>query len=123
MVNLNYLELLLLILAHVLNIKPKVITKTPIHSTLIKGNSYAFSVIKLERDADSTILINDVYDMFKGWYTNSYNDKKPPARKKLKEYFDNNNFEVISNNKGIIIKGIRGKDQSLVDISEFDNNL
>ena len=77
----------------------------------------------LEKDNESSILVNDIYEMFKGWYTNSYNDKKPLPRKKLIEYFETNNFDIVSNGKGICIKGIRGKDPSQVDISEFDNNL
>ena len=77
----------------------------------------------LERDSESTILVNDVYEMFKGWYTNSYNDKKPLPRKKLIEYFEHNGYDIISNNKGIFVKGLKSKDPSQVDISEFDNNL
>lgn len=77
----------------------------------------------LEKDSESTILVNDIYEMFKGWYTNSYNDKKPLPRKKLIEYFENNNYDIISNNKGIFVKGLRSKDPSQVDISEFDSNL
>lgn len=77
----------------------------------------------LEKDPDSTILVNDIYEMFKGWYTNSYNDKKPLPRKKLMEYFEHNSYDIISNNKGIFVKGLKSKDPSQVDISEFDNNL
>jgi P4 family phage/plasmid primase-like protien len=77
----------------------------------------------LERDSEYTVLVNDVYDMFKGWYTNSYNDKKPLPRKKLLEYFEHNGYNIISNNKGIFIKGLKSKDPSQVDIHEFDANL
>ena len=76
----------------------------------------------LERDAESIILVNDVYEMFRSWYTNSYSDKKPLPRKKLIEYFDNNGYDLISNNKGIFIKGLKSKDPSQVDVSELDNN-
>ena len=77
----------------------------------------------LEKDTDGYVVMNDIYEMFKGWYTNSYNDKKPPPRKKLKEYFDNNGYKVISNSKGIIVKGLKSKDPSNVDVSEYDNNI
>jgi phage/plasmid-associated DNA primase len=75
----------------------------------------------LEKDSESSILLNDIYEMFKGWYTNSYNDKKPLPRKKLIEYFESNGFDINKNNGSV--KGIRGKDPSQVDISEFDSNL
>ena len=75
----------------------------------------------LERDAESTILVNDVYEMFKSWYTNSYSDKKPLPRKKLIEYFESNGYDLICN-KGIFVKGLKSKDPSQVDVSELDNN-
>jgi P4 family phage/plasmid primase-like protien len=75
----------------------------------------------LEKDANSDIIFNDIYDAFKAWYINSYNDKKPLQRKKFREYFENNNFKIISNSRGILIKGVRTKDHSVVDINDFDN--
>jgi P4 family phage/plasmid primase-like protien len=76
----------------------------------------------LEKDAESLIFVNEVYEMFRSWYTNSYSDKKPLPRKKLIEYFENNGYDIISNNKGIFVKGLKSKDPSQVDISELDNN-
>ena len=55
--------------------------------------------------------------MFKGWYTNSYNDKKP-QRKKFKEYFDNNGFKVESNSKGLIIRAVKEKNPSRNEIED-----
>lgn len=77
----------------------------------------------LEKDTSCSLLLNEVYDMFKGWYTNSYNDKKPLQRKKFKEYFDNNNFKIESSNRGIIINGVREKNPSNGDIHDSDNEL
>ena len=77
----------------------------------------------LEKDDSCSLLLNEVYDMFKGWYTNSYNDKKPLQRKKFKEYFDNNNFKIESSNRGIIINGVREKNPSNSDIHDSDNEL
>jgi P4 family phage/plasmid primase-like protien len=78
---------------------------------------------ELERDPEETILVNDIYKLFKEWYINSYNDKKPLPRKKLMEYFEHNNYDIICNNEGISVKGIKSKDSSQIDESELDNNL
>ena len=56
---------------------------------------------------------NTIYKSFKGWYMNSYNDKKPLQRKKFKEYFDTNGFKLSGSNDGIVIKGIRIKEHCL----------
>ena len=74
----------------------------------------------LEKDKESSLLMNDVYEMFKGWYINSNADKKPLSRKNFKGYCDSNGFEVVSNSMGIIIKGIKTKEPSYVDINELD---
>lgn len=67
----------------------------------------------LEKDSspNAFLIFDIVWKVFKGWYTNSYNDKKP-QRKKFKEYFDNNGFKVESNSDGLIIKGIKEKNPS-----------
>jgi P4 family phage/plasmid primase-like protien len=73
----------------------------------------------LEKDSESEIILNDIYESFKSWYIGSYNDKKPIQRKKFKEYFETNNFKVITSpSKGIVIKGVRIKDHNVVEINE-----
>ena len=74
----------------------------------------------LEKDNDSIILVNDIYEMFKGWYANSYSDKKPLPRKKLIEYFNQNDYNIISNNKGMFVKGLKSKEPGLDESSVFD---
>ena len=79
----------------------------------------------LEKDPESDIVLNDIYESFKIWYISSYNDKKPLQRKKFKEYFETNNFKVgVSGNRGIVIKGVKIKDHNVVEVNEnneFDN--
>jgi hypothetical protein len=75
----------------------------------------------LEKDTESIILVNDIYEMFKGWYANSYSDKKPLPRKKLIEYFNQNEYNIISNNKGMFVKGLKSKEPGLDDSSVFDH--
>jgi P4 family phage/plasmid primase-like protien len=79
----------------------------------------------LEKDDKSEgVSFNDIYETFKGWYINSYNDKKPLQRKKFREYFDINGFKVCSvTGRGIIIKGIKTKDHNLevYGYNELDN--
>jgi P4 family phage/plasmid primase-like protien len=71
----------------------------------------------LEKDPESDIILNDIYDAFRVWYAGSYNDKKPLQRKKFKEYFDNNGFKVVSTHRGIVIKGVRIKEHN-VEVGE-----
>lgn len=74
----------------------------------------------LEKDDDSDVNFNDIYDAFKGWYINGYNDKKPLQRKKFREYFDNNGFKVTNSNRGIIIKGVKTKIHDMVEVNEYN---
>jgi len=80
-----------------------------------------FCTEALEKDKESIISLNDIYEMFKTWYTNSYNDKKPLPRKKLKEYFNNNGFDIVSNTYGGNLKGFKAKDPSQVDVNDIDS--
>ena len=77
----------------------------------------------LEKDPESDIVLNDIYEAFRVWYAGSYNDKKPLQRKKFKEYFDNNGFKVVGTNRGIVIKGIRIKEHNVEvdENNEFDD--
>jgi P4 family phage/plasmid primase-like protien len=76
----------------------------------------------LEKDPESDIILNDIYESFKVWYISSYNDKKPLQRKKFKEYFETNNFKVgVSGNRGIVIKGIKIKDHNVVEVNENED--
>jgi P4 family phage/plasmid primase-like protien len=77
----------------------------------------------LEKDTESDIILSDIYESFKVWYTGSYNDKKPLARKKFQEYFDNNGFKIGCTNRGIVIKGIRIKEHNVevAENNEFDD--
>jgi P4 family phage/plasmid primase-like protien len=78
----------------------------------------------LEKDPESDIVLNDIYESFRLWYMGSYNDKKPLQRKKFKEYFENNNFKIAVSNRGIVIKGIRIKEHNVIEINqnnELDN--
>ena len=76
---------------------------------------------QLEKSSNENMALIDVYEMFKQWYTNSYNDKKPIPRKKIIEYFEQNGFEYNKNTG--YIKGIRQKEASSADISDLDANL
>lgn len=75
----------------------------------------------LEIDEKEEVIFNDVYDGFKSWYINSYNDKKPLQRKKFKEYFVNANFKVVGSNRGIVIKGIKFKEHNLTQQNELNS--
>lgn len=74
----------------------------------------------LEKDETSDINFNDIYEAFKGWYVNGYNDKKPLQRKKFKEYFDNNGFKISNSNRGIVIKGLKYKTHNVVEVNEYN---
>lgn len=74
-------------------------------------------VLEKDPSPNAYLLFDNVWEMFRGWYANSYNDKKP-QRKKFKEYFDTNNFKVESNNKGLIIRGIKEKNPSRNDMDD-----
>jgi phage/plasmid-associated DNA primase len=76
-------------------------------------------VLEKDPSPNAYLIFDNVWEMFRGWYTNSYNDKKP-QRKKFKEYFDNNNFKVETNSKGLIIRGIKEKNPSR---NEMDDEL
>jgi P4 family phage/plasmid primase-like protien len=75
---------------------------------------------ELEAKPDSHLPMSYVYNQFNEWYKNSYNDKKPFPKRKLKEYFDNNNFKVVSSDEGPIIKGIGFRDPKM-NINELDD--
>jgi P4 family phage/plasmid primase-like protien len=76
----------------------------------------------LEKDPESDIILNDIYESFKVWYISSYNDKKPLQRKKFKEYFETNGFKVgISGARGIVIKGVRIKDHNVVEVNDNED--
>lgn len=77
----------------------------------------------LEKDPNGRLLKNDVWKMFKDWYVNTYNDKKPLPQKRLIEYFESNNYDMVSSPDGIIIKGIREKDPSQVAVNDFDSDI
>ena len=75
---------------------------------------------QLEKAEHSSLPLNDVYEMFKAWYSNSYDKKQQLVpKKKLIEYFKSCGFNCDINN----VNGIRQKDPSHVDVSEFDANL
>lgn len=74
----------------------------------------------LEKDDTSDINFNDIYEAFKIWYVNGYNDKKPLQRKKFKEYFDNNGFKIANSNRGIVIKGLKFKVHNIVEVDEYN---
>ncbi len=75
---------------------------------------------QLEKAEHSSLPLNDVYEMFKAWYSNSYDKKQQLVpKKKLIEYFKSCGFNCDVNN----VNGIRQKDPSHVDVSEFDANL
>jgi P4 family phage/plasmid primase-like protien len=74
----------------------------------------------LEKDNDSDVNFNDIYEAFKGWYVNGYNDKKPLQRKKFREYFDNNGFKISNSNRGIVIKGLKIKNHNIVEVNEYN---
>lgn len=77
---------------------------------------------QLEKSDNSSLLMVDVYDTFKAWYTNSYDKKQQNIpRKKLIEYFESCGFTY--NNRNGYIEGIRQKDPSHADPSELDANL
>jgi len=76
----------------------------------------------LEKDPESDIVLNDIYESFKVWYIGSYNDKKPLQRKKFREYFESNNFKICSSGvRGIVIKGLKIKDHNVVEVNENDD--
>ena len=74
-------------------------------------------VLEKDTNPNGYLIFDNVWEMFRGWYTNSYNDKKP-QRKKFKEYFDTNGFKVESNSKGLIIRGIKEKNPSRNDMED-----
>ncbi len=48
-------------------------------------------------------------------------DKKPFPKRKLKEYFDNNNFKIVNEyGEGLVIKGIGFRDPKM-NINELDD--
>ena len=77
----------------------------------------------LERNSDSTINISELFEMYKIWHNSSYNDKKPLARKKVIECLENMGFDIINSNAGVLVKGLRCKDPSQVDVSEIDSGI
>jgi len=75
----------------------------------------------LEKNESSDVNFNDTYDIFKEWYKQAYNEKKPLPRKKFKEFFDNNGFKVSNSvGKGIVIKGYKMKNPNVVEVNEFN---
>ena len=74
----------------------------------------------LEKDETTSVNFNEIYDEFKIWYINGYNDKKPLQRKKFREFFNNNGFKVYSNSGEIVIKGIKKKNHNLVEDIEYN---
>ena len=75
---------------------------------------------------DDNILVSELYTNFKIWYTESYNDKKPPAKKVLVEYFLSNGFEIKKakdreNGDGICVIGLMRKNPSNSEQSDLDN--
>ncbi len=76
---------------------------------------------ELEAKTDSHLPMSYVYNQFNEWYKNSYNDKKPFPKRKLKEYFDNNNFKIVNEyGEGLVIKGIGFRDPKM-NINELDD--
>jgi P4 family phage/plasmid primase-like protien len=51
---------------------------------------------QLERSEKEKLPFSVVYDLFKEWYTQNYNKKIPP-QKKLREFFNTNDFKIKSN--------------------------
>ncbi|AYV80252.1 MAG: D5-like helicase-primase, partial [Gaeavirus sp.] len=62
---------------------------------------------------------DDAYRSFKEWYSNNYNERKPPPMKKLVEFFTENGYEV---KKGGYIQGITLKDQNSRTLVDLDYN-
>lgn len=75
----------------------------------------------IEKDENSTVKFEELYELFKCWYIEAYNEKKPLHRKKFKEYFVNNGY-IISNGKAGTIKGIKLKNSDNDEYEELINN-
>lgn len=71
----------------------------------------------LDLDTKESVSKEIIWNTFKEWYGNNYNDKKPPPMKKLVEFFTENSYMV---KKGHIF-GIKLKDISLDNINALDN--
>lgn len=76
----------------------------------------------LEKDPDSEIVLGEIYESFKVWYIGNFNDKKPMKSKKFKEYFELNNFKIVSTSRGVVVKGIKIKEHKGTDNNDYDNN-
>lgn len=70
----------------------------------------------LEVDSSESVPKDVAWSIFKEWYSNSYNDKKPPPVKKLVEFFENNNYKI---SKGQII-GLKLKDICIDNVASLD---
>ena len=71
----------------------------------------------LEIDPKESIPREIVWNTFKEWYGNNYNDKKPPPMKKLVEFFTENSYMV---KKGLIF-GVKLKDISVDNVTALDS--